>query len=77
LIPKYRRNFELIDALNYRIDLKRYAIQENIGLIRIEATVQVRVRLAQEGGKWRQSSSGITMELEVYGDSFRIRRLDY
>ena len=77
LLPKYRRNFEIIDSLDYRIDLKRFSVQESTGFVKVEGIFYVRARLINEGERWRQSSGGISMELASYGDSFRIRRLDY
>ena len=77
LLPKYRSNFEIIDSLDYRIELKRFSVQESTGFVRVEGTYYVRARLINEGERWRQSSGGISMELASYGDSFRVRRLDY
>jgi len=76
-LPKYRRNFEIIESLNYRIDLKRYSIIAGTELIKIEGTYYARARLVGEGGEWRQISGTILMELAAHGDSFRVRRLDY
>jgi len=76
-LPKYRRNFEKIDSIDYRIDLKRYSVQEGSGLIRIDGVANFRARLTHDTGVWRESSMGISMELKDYGDSFRVRRLDY
>ncbi|OEU66435.1 MAG: hypothetical protein BBJ57_11330 [Desulfobacterales bacterium PC51MH44] len=75
-LQQYRRNFERIDSMNYRIELKRYAVQEEIGLVRIEGIFHVRARLIGSQ-KWRQSKGKIYMELVASGDSFKVRRLDY
>ncbi|OEU66131.1 MAG: hypothetical protein BBJ57_00025 [Desulfobacterales bacterium PC51MH44] len=75
-LSRYRRNFEKIDSMNYRIDVQRYAIQDGTGLIRIDGTFNARARLSGSE-KWRQSSGRLSMELASYGDSFRVKRLDY
>ncbi|MEA1949168.1 MAG: AAA family ATPase [Thermodesulfobacteriota bacterium] len=75
-LSQYRHTFERIDSMNYRIELKRYAIQEGTGVIRIEGIFHVRARL-DGNEKWRKSSGPIIMELLAHGDSFKVRRLDY
>jgi len=75
-LGQYRRNFERIDAMEYRIELKRYAIQEGTGAIRIEGIFHARARL-DGSKKWRKNSGTITMELVARGDSFKVKRLDY
>jgi type II secretory pathway predicted ATPase ExeA len=75
-LGQYRRTFERIDSMNYRIDLKKYAIQEETGVIRVEGIFHVRARL-DGSEKWQESSGPIIMELLAHGDSFRVRRLDY
>jgi len=75
-LGQYRRTFGKIDAMDYRIDLKRYAVQEETGVIRIEGIFHVRARL-DGSAKWRKSSGPIIMELLAHGDSFKVRRLDY
>ena len=75
-LVQYRRTFERIDSMNYRIELKRYAVQEGAGVIRIEGIFHVKARL-DGSKKWRESSGPIVMEFVAHGDSFRVRRLDY
>ena len=75
-VGQYRRTFERIDSMNYRIDLKKYAIQEGTGVIRIEGIFHARARL-DGSEKWRESSGPIIMELLAHKDSFQVRRLDY
>ena len=75
-LVQYRRTFERIDSMNYRIELKRYAVQEGAGVIRIEGIFHVKARL-DGSKKWRKSSGPIVMEFVAHGDSFRVRRLDY
>jgi hypothetical protein len=76
-LPKYRSTFKVIDSLDYRIDLKRYSVQAASGFIRIEGTYYVRVRLTRGSGEKRESTGEISMELKDFGDSFKVRRLDY
>ncbi|MGD9246125.1 MAG: AAA family ATPase, partial [Desulfobacterales bacterium] len=75
-LGQYRRTFGRIDAMDYRINLKRYAIQEGTGVIRIEGIFYVKARL-DGSSTWRKSSGPIEMELLANGDSFKVRRLDY
>jgi len=76
-LPKYRRIFEKIDSMDYRIDLRRYSVQEDSGLIRIEGVANRLARLTRDTGVWREISTDIFMELIDIGDSFRVKRLDY
>ena len=75
-LDEYRQTFERIDSMNYRIDLKKYGIQEGTGIIRVEGIFHVRARL-DGSSKWQEMSGPINMELLAYGDSFQIKRLDY
>ena len=75
-LDQYRRTFERVDSMNYRIELKRYAIQEGTGAIRIEGIFHARARLVKSK-KWLENSGPIAMELVAHGDSFQVRRLDY
>jgi type II secretory pathway predicted ATPase ExeA len=75
-LDQYRRTFERIDSMNYRIELKRYAIQKETGAVRIEGIFYARARLA-ESKKWLENSGPISMELVANGDSFQVRRLEY
>ena len=75
-LEQYRRNFEKIDSMDYRIELKRYAVQEGTELIRIEGIYYVRAR-SSGSNKWRENSGQIDMELVRNGDSFLVKRLSY
>jgi type II secretory pathway predicted ATPase ExeA len=77
LMSKYQRNFERLDSLNYRIELKRHSIQEKTGHIHIEGIFRAQARLAGGGDKWRYSFGDISMELVPIGNFFKVRRLDY
>jgi type II secretory pathway predicted ATPase ExeA len=75
-LDQYRRTFERVDSMNYRIELKRYAIQKGTEAIRIEGIFHARARLV-ESKKWLENSGPIAMELVAHGDSFQVRRLEY
>jgi hypothetical protein len=75
-LEQYRRSFVNIDSMDYRIEVQRYSVQEETGFIRIDGTFRVRARLS-DSGKWRQSNGRFSMDLAEYGDSFKVRRLDY
>lgn len=75
-LAQYRSNFGKIDALNYRIELKRYAVQEGTRLIRIEGIFYVQAKLSGSE-KWRKNSGPIAMELIENGDSYLVKRLNY
>ncbi len=75
-LPTYRQNFDRIDSIKYNIELKRYATQEDTGLVKIDGTFHIRARL--EGSKdWLKSSGDISMILEADGNSFKVKELDY
>jgi type II secretory pathway predicted ATPase ExeA len=75
-LDQYRRTFERVDSMNYRIELKRYAIQEGTGAIKLEGVFYARARLV-ENRKWLENTGPIAMELVAHGDSFQVRRLEY
>ncbi|MGD9384733.1 MAG: AAA family ATPase [Desulfobacterales bacterium] len=75
-LDQYRRTFERVDSMNYRIELKRYAMQEGTEAIRIEGIFYARARLVKSK-KWLENSGPISMELVAHGDSFQVRRLEY
>ena len=74
--PRYRQNFDKIDSMIYNIELERYATRDETGEVRIEGTFQVRGKL-KGSEKWRKSSGRITLVLEPYKDSFRVKELNY
>ncbi len=75
-LSQYRRTFAKIDAMEYAIELDRYAIQENAGLVRIEGTFHVRAKLV-DTVQFRKSTGQISMVLEAEGNSFKVKQLDY
>jgi type II secretory pathway predicted ATPase ExeA len=74
--PTYRRNFKRINSIEYNIDLKRYATQEESGLVKVDGTFHIRAKL--DGSKeWLKNSGDISMILEADGNSFKVKQLDY
>jgi hypothetical protein len=73
---QYRQNFNRIDSMIYNIELERYSTHDETEEVRIEGTFQVRAKLSGSE-KWRKSSGRITMVLEPYKDSFRVKELNY
>ena len=75
-LAQYRRTFEKVDSMNYRIELTRYAVQEGTGVIRIEGIFHVRAKFGGSG-KWREKSGPITMKLVSHEGLFRVKWLGY
>ncbi len=75
LLPKYRRNFNVIEFINYRIELHEYKYDDEQGRINIEG--RFFLEWLPSGTKWRRNSGKIFMELQESGTSFKISRLDY
>ena len=73
---EYRQTFNSIDSIEYDIKLKRYATQEETGLVKIEGIFYVRTQLV-DSKKWREKSGQIFMVLKPDGNSFKIVQLDY
>ena len=75
LLPKYRRNFDAIEFITYRIELYKYKYDDEHGTINIEG--RFFLEWLPGGTKWRRNSGKIFMELQESGTSFKISRLDY
>lgn len=75
-LPKYRQSFEQIDTVDYLIELQRHSVQNETGVIRMEGEYHARAKL-KKNGKWRQNNGDISMDLVAFGNSFKIKRLDY
>ena len=75
LLPKYRHNFDVIEFINYRIELQKYKYDDKHGKINIEG--KFFLEWLPGGTKWRRNSGKILMELQESGTSFKISRLDY
>lgn len=75
LLPKYRRNFDVIEFINYRIELQKYKYDDEHGTISIEG--RFFLEWLPGGTGWRRNSGKIFMELQESGTSYKISRLEY
>jgi general secretion pathway protein A len=75
LLPKYRQNFDVIEFINYRIELQKYKFDDEHGTINIEG--RFFLEWLPGGTRWRRNSGKIFMELQESGTSFKISRLNY
>ena len=75
VLPTYRKNMEMIESFNYRIDLISYSSRTHTGDIRVKGKYYAQYHLHE--GTWKENSGNITMELIKSGDSYLVKRLDY
>jgi type II secretory pathway predicted ATPase ExeA len=75
LLPKYQKNFDQIEAIQYRIELKQYKYDSQNETVRIEGNFLL--KWLPPGKKWRENSGKIFMNLKDDGRSFLVQRLDY
>jgi type II secretory pathway predicted ATPase ExeA len=75
LLPKYQRNFNAIEQIEYRIDLMKFDYEENLDTVKIEGKFSLRWR--PYGQTWQENTGKIFMELDERGESFIVQRLDY
>ena len=75
LMPRYRKNMEMIDSFKYRIEILAYSTQADTGNVRIQGKFFTRYLL--HGGSWQNNSGDISMELVAHGDSFLVQQLSY
>jgi hypothetical protein len=75
LLPKYRHNFDVIEFINYRIELQKYKYDDEHGMVNIEGIFFL--EWLPGGTRWRRNSGKIFMELQESGTSYKISRLDY
>jgi general secretion pathway protein A len=75
LLPKYRHNFDVIEFINYRIELQKYKYDDEHGTINLEG--RFFLEWLPGGAKWRRNSGKIFMELQQSGTSLKISRLNY
>jgi len=75
LLPKYRRNMERVESLNYRIELVDYYFLTNTENVMVQGKYFIRYIL--HGGKWKENSGRLSMELIKHSDSYLIKRLNY
>jgi hypothetical protein len=75
LIPKYRRNFEAIEAIEYNITLEKFSLNKINDSVRLEG--KFNLRWQPYNGPWRENSGKIFMDLLKNDDSFTVLNLDY
>ena len=75
LLPKYRRNFDVIEFITYRIELQTFKYDDKLDTINIEG--RFFLEWLPGGTDWKRNSGKIFMELQKSGTSFKISRLDY
>ena len=74
-LPRYRRNFEKIKSVRYRIDIDSYSIDADTGNIKLKGKYFIQYLL--NNGNWKENSGIISMELIKNGDSYLVKRLNY
>jgi len=75
LLPKYQESFNLAEAIQYRIELQQYAVENQNGTVNIEGNFLL--RWLRPDKKWRENSGKIFMNLKDDGRSFLVQNLDY
>ena len=75
LLPKYRRNFNAIEFITYRIELQNYEYDEQNKTVKIDG--KFFLEWLPGGAEWRRNSGKIFMELIDFGSSYKISRLEY
>jgi len=75
LLPKYQKNFDQIETIQYRIELQQYTYDSQNETVRIEGNFLL--KWLPSDNKWRENSGKIFMNLKDDGRSFLVQRLDY
>lgn len=75
LLPKYERNFNVIESIQYRIELQQFSYGDSEDFIKINGDFYLKWLLP--GNQWRENSGTIFMRLKEKGSSFVVHRLDY
>jgi hypothetical protein len=74
-LPRYRRNFQRIESLSYRIDLDSYSLNTDTGNIELKGKYFIKYLL--KGKTWKENNGIISMELISNGDSYLVKHLNY
>jgi hypothetical protein len=74
-LPRYRRNFQRIESLTYRIVLDSYSLNPDTGNIDLKGKYFIKYLL--KGQAWKENNGIISMELIKKGDSYLVKRLNY
>jgi hypothetical protein len=75
LLPKYKRNFDLIKTIQYRIDLQGFSYDEDQDIVKVSGIFFLKWLPPDQ--EWRENSGSIFMRLKKNGSSFLVQRLDY
>lgn len=75
LLPKYQRNFNYIESIQYRIELQQFSFDDSEEIVKIDG--EFYLKWLPSDKKWRENSGKIFMSLKEDGPSFKIQRLDY
>ncbi len=75
LLPKYERNFQFIETIQYRIELQDFSVAEDQQTITIDGDFFL--KWLPPDKKWRENSGKISMNLIEKGSSFIVQQLDY
>jgi hypothetical protein len=74
-LPRYRRNFQRLESIIYRIVLDSYSLNSDTGNIELKGNYFIRYLL--KGKAWKDNNGIISMELIKNGDSYLVKRLNY
>ncbi len=75
-IPQYRRNFNVLDAVDYRIRLKHFTCDLDERRVIMDGRFSLKWR-KQENQNWHEYAGRITMSLVPQQTSYLIRKLSY
>ncbi len=75
LLPKYQKNFDMIDAIMYRIELQQYTYDSLQKTVRLEGNFLL--KWLPPDKKWRENAGKIFMDLKDDGRSFLVQNLEY
>ena len=75
MLPKYRKNMEMIESFKYEIEMTDYAVMEGTGNITLQGKFLFQYLL--HDGTRDEKSGNISMELEASDGSFLVKRLNY
>jgi len=74
LLPTYRKNMEMIESFNYRVDIISYSLGSDTDNIRVKGKYFTRFLYK---GTLKENSGNILMELIENGDSYLVKQLNY
>ena len=75
LLPKYRKYFDILESIDYRIELTEYIRQGDTGTLELQG--KFNIKWLQNGSGWQKNSGWISMRLVEDDNSYRIKHLDY